>query len=332
MPVGPRSGPGRRTSRLFLAIGLVLAGCGAGAIRCCNPSPKTACKPFKPGAEPCLLRGTRLVMMGDSITRFQYLDLVYRLEFGSHNDSFVRRKHRNPLQRSTWPSWLDFFRQTEAELSQGNETCSCHRSDMWFKKLLYSTSMSETRSYTWAACDVKVHFVMVNDGLLVRGHAAPTGVLTDAQWIALKKRSWALDWARTIRAVVGSMKPTALVLNAGLWPSAQKADHAAVRAAARNVSACAFWRTTTPHREAALRVTDAATRVFAREETINSSFAFRAFNISYLDDGMHFLPASGAYARLNELVLSRVNKCALNCSSGSVPPVQLPRPQPREPP
>ena len=76
---------------------------------------------------PCVQipRGTHLTFMGSSLTRYQYIDLVYHLESGG-NDVFAQRSHFNPLWEGTFASWPEFFVQTNADL-HGHEACDCVR-------------------------------------------------------------------------------------------------------------------------------------------------------------------------------------------------------------
>ena len=98
----------------------------------------------------CLKRGDVLVFTGESVARYQYLDLVYGLH---GKDAAMERRDRNPLEEGTWTGgWADFFANTSAELAP-HERCDCHRGS-------YET-MLENRVYTDRRCNVSVVYIQV---------------------------------------------------------------------------------------------------------------------------------------------------------------------------
>jgi hypothetical protein len=69
------------------------------------------------------LQNKRIVLIGDSITRYQYLSLVYALSTGHFlNMSLIP----NPVVERSWPSWHDFYVGTHGML-QPFEYCDCFR-------------------------------------------------------------------------------------------------------------------------------------------------------------------------------------------------------------
>ena len=72
----------------------------------------------------CIPSGARLVFIGDSLTRYQYLDLVYALE---GREAELRRPVRNPLQETSWSSWQDFYHGTHLDLQPNELWCDCYR-------------------------------------------------------------------------------------------------------------------------------------------------------------------------------------------------------------
>ena len=67
------------------------------------------------------LKNKVVVMIGDSLTRYQYLNIVHYLHVGSWSTS----KPSYEYDRE-WPSWLDFMKGTNAGLSC-MEICDCYR-------------------------------------------------------------------------------------------------------------------------------------------------------------------------------------------------------------
>jgi hypothetical protein len=69
------------------------------------------------------LRNKRVVFIGDSITRYQYLSLVYALSTGQFlNMSLLP----NPVVERSWPSWHEFYVGTHG-MFQPFEYCDCFR-------------------------------------------------------------------------------------------------------------------------------------------------------------------------------------------------------------
>ena len=136
--------------------------------------------------------------MGDSISRFQYLDLIYGL---SGNEEALQRRSRNPLSfHSGWPDWLSFFSETNVELSaSGQARCDCHRT-MAGSTTSYLQTACEVRRVDLVACNVSLSFIQVfgnwpvlwHEPLLGDATAQPQG---EAQWVSklstLRRLSWA---------------------------------------------------------------------------------------------------------------------------------------------
>ena len=75
----------------------------------------------------CLPANTTLVFMGDSTTRYQYLDLVFTLRFRSRRLEALPSS--NPLDEHTWPSWTAFYNGTNDALQPHERVCDCYRRD-----------------------------------------------------------------------------------------------------------------------------------------------------------------------------------------------------------
>lgn len=66
-----------------------------------------------------------LAFIGDSLSRYQYLNLVYFLEHGKWQ---VESDHPNEEERA-YESWFEFYRITNSRLG-GHELCDCHRDNV----------------------------------------------------------------------------------------------------------------------------------------------------------------------------------------------------------
>jgi len=83
-----------------------------------------------------IMRGKRLVMMGDSLTRYQYLNLVYLLEHGKWPEP-----DSGMCNERAFRPWPNFYKSTNA-LLRGREICDCYR-----KSCCSGFSVFENRRY-----------------------------------------------------------------------------------------------------------------------------------------------------------------------------------------
>ena len=65
--------------------------------------------------------------MGGSVTRYQYMDLVYRIHFG--NFAWNSALHKRMVDENLWSSWNDFYNGTTAPF-EGSMKCDCFREDV----------------------------------------------------------------------------------------------------------------------------------------------------------------------------------------------------------
>jgi len=80
------------------------------------------------GAErgTCIPAHKTVVLVGDSLIRYQYLDLAYSLKY--HGTQHILRNRSNPLQEDTWiGGWPAFYNGTTSELQPEEIACDCHR-------------------------------------------------------------------------------------------------------------------------------------------------------------------------------------------------------------
>lgn len=240
------------------AVGLTL-GVASVAAQCCF------------NASTCIPRGHHLVFMGDSLTRYQYLSLVYGLRHGRpleapHIGGDTLRRYvgtSNPLLERTWPSWQEFYDGGSDGLAP-YEVCDCFRAD---KKRIF-----ENRYYWDPTCDVAVTYIEVFDTQHVWGHLAPQGLssqrpepkafdeafervrLDGSLASQLERSDWMLSWIDAIDNIVRRLPPrlpTVVVLNMGWWHRFGADEIGFVRdlrRAALKVTQCAVWKTTTPSR------------------------------------------------------------------------------------
>lgn len=219
-------------------------------------------------ASTCLPRGQHLVFMGDSLTRYQYLSLVYGLRRGKPLDApdigcdALQRYEgtRNPLLERTWPSWQEFYDGGSDGLAP-YEVCDCFRAD---KQKIF-----ENRYFWIPACDVAVTYIEVFDTQRVWGHLAPRGLtwpkvafdesfrrvrLAGSLASRLERNDWSLSWIQAVDTIVPRLPPTlptVLVFNMGWWHRFGPDEVGLVRdlrRAALKTTRCVVWKTTTPSR------------------------------------------------------------------------------------
>lgn len=196
-----------------------------------------------------LPRGTHVVFMGDSIARFQYLDLVFRLEYGAEAEAFLSAAVHNPLVSQSYENWTAFYEHTHAML-RGRETCDCYRHpSRWSKHM-----MMENRHYESAGpCALRASYFQVLGELPSKGILSGAelrsgrGPMRQEAFVAAVRagKLWSVRWERAIERHVRPLRPTVVMLNAGFFKS-ESVVWAEVRDAARAASGCAVWRTTTP--------------------------------------------------------------------------------------
>ena len=122
----------------------------------------------------CFKPNTTLVLMGDSLSRYQYLDLVYTLQQGAKRPYEKWRRH-NPLQERSWPSWAAFHNGTNAQLWPNEIVCDC---DSEQRALPTATkervNAIENRLYRRDDCGVRVAYVAAFASELVTLSLTPT--------------------------------------------------------------------------------------------------------------------------------------------------------------
>ena len=106
-----------------------------------------------------LLRGKHLLLIGDSRVRYQYLSLVYWLLTGQIEANSTSRCIANEKE---FRSWIEFYRETNAALSQfgAKELCDCYRNPTTIETI-------ENRHWVWNGMKVTYFELFVE---VIRGH------------------------------------------------------------------------------------------------------------------------------------------------------------------
>ena len=253
------------------------------------------------------LNNLRLVFLGDSVMRYQYLDFIYYIHTGQwiQNDDYP-----NLVAERSFGSWSEFYNITNGAFD-GKEKCDCYRTEEFD-----ALSTFETRYYTDTIRNNYIAYYQKFGLLPAHGHwepeygfdnssSTPGTIPTDYTFD--NGTLWEYNWVDVILNHIGKLQPRPdfLVLNAGLW------DHDLdnetilheIQAACILLNISSIYKTTTPRDYQGIMV-------YAYEITACEIFDL-CFNLSwtgdcfgsdyYLDDGVHFL--ANMNQRFNEQLL-----------------------------
>lgn len=207
-------------------------------------------------AKQCLA-GKRLVFIGDSVTRYQYLTLLHFLDRGRWPAPLGGDPGEPSVANEReWPSWNDFLRGSNA-LFGGRELCDCYREEYDPLKGQIKPpeeEKHENRFYTTPDGIFVSHLTYTTFPNKLHGHFGfppyPQGRQPCAPATCNSPEDWAHHLAEGLAGPVKDMRPTHLVLNSGLWGTSNKfegwpAIAAAGRAAVAAQGGRAIWKTTT---------------------------------------------------------------------------------------
>lgn len=163
-----------------------------------------------------LMDHQNIVMMGDSLMRYQYLSLVYLV----HTNSFVPASLKpNILWEGDYGNWNLFYNATNA-VFYPNEYCDCYR--------VSNTIANENRYYYHKERNISIAFIQYqgdNANNKIHGHWSPLdnetnhkyhppshGEFIPYHWEADSIHEALFDHVAKLKP-----KPSVLILNAGLW-------------------------------------------------------------------------------------------------------------------
>jgi hypothetical protein len=168
-------------------------------------------------------QGLRLVMMGDSVTRYQYLSLAYFLRHGTWWNATYPK---NLVNEKTFGSYDSFFRET-SQLLAPYERCDCHRPIG--EMALHMELLVENRYFQDPTRDNVLIYITAfghpSNGT-VHGRWKPQDALLlgesnfsvpDGQQYEWEHADW--DWVISQYMTKLVPKPTHVLVNAGIWPN-----------------------------------------------------------------------------------------------------------------
>lgn len=164
-----------------------------------------------------LLSKEHIVMMGDSLMRYQYISMAYILK---HRQLLLKTVHPNPVEEKQWPSFNDFYLGTNGLLSP-YEKCDCYRGDIYWP--YYNLALVFENRFWNDPVDKTTLTYMHFWGDENRGHWSPIEPFNnDSLRVPLKdyiKPSWSYKLPDTLDRIVSKFLPTPsiLILNCGFW-------------------------------------------------------------------------------------------------------------------
>lgn len=263
--------------------------------------------------------GLRLVLLGDSITRYQYLSLAYFLRHGKwlnpddkpnlvNQRSFMKRARAQEEDK-----WRVFLNETN-QLLRPMEYCDCFRAS-WPNVKAVDANVMENRYFHDPIRNNSVAYIQAfgNTASAMHGRVMPqdafrnigtrefTHVNSTWQW-------YYHDWGDAIEHYVAQMNVTHVMMNAGLWPNDfHEAARESIMNALSKTNLVGIWRTNTYMTSRELRPSsksaDEAMVGMFGDNVLDVSWTRKLQTRFYWDD-KHFLEP--VYRAMNEELLQLV--------------------------
>ena len=258
-------------------------------------------------------RNLNIVMIGDSLMRYQYLSLAYFLRHGRWFDPTMKVNNlveqpsfKNPLHGGS--TWKEFYLQS-TRILYPNELCDCyHKSDFL---------RTEHRYYLDPVYNNSIVYVQVfGHNNTIRGHVnAPFKQDHYDESLVNGRQTpfvWQEDtWHDLVRNYVARLdpKPDVAILNAGKWPTdfaTNKELGVLLKQSLDDAGIHALWRTNTYSKMASTTkaILDIDEYMCDLLPCWNVSWTRRVPNDFYFDNNHFFEPI---YRLLNEDMLSRLH-------------------------
>ncbi len=189
-----------------------------------------------------IMDNQHIVMVGDSLMRYQYLSLLYLIHF---NTFYTADKEPNILREKDLNGWEEFYKASNL-LFAPNEYCDCYRVDG-------ARIFNENRYYYNKERNISVSYIQyLGEPHELHGHWMPSDNETNHQFHAPYHEFVPFRWVSdTIQEALFdhiaklTPKPSVLVLNAGFWPNNWKVDghHQSVLNLAKSLFDRVIWKT-----------------------------------------------------------------------------------------
>lgn len=265
--------------------------------------------------------GLRLVMMGDSVTRYQYLSLAYFLRYGYWFDpnettpNLVNEKSfASAVNASQELEWAHFYAETTKLLSP-LEKCDCFR-EIWHNNFEVDQHVTENRYFFDPDRNNSLVYLQAFGNIRSALHGRITAEdafrdIPSFQYQHIKSDSlWEYkDWGAALEHYVARMKATHVMMNAGLWAedfrnNTESRD--SIFRALNSTGMVGIWRTTTYENKHKLwggLADSVMSNLFGDDNVLDVSWT-RRLHRKYYWDIMHF--SEPAYRVMNEELLKMV--------------------------
>jgi hypothetical protein len=162
-----------------------------------------------------ILRNKQVFFIGDSLTRYQYIALVYYLKHGQMLSDDLQP---NPVEEKTWKTWLNFYNGTSSILG---DYCDCYRDEIYNSNSFQHRSF-ENRFYYNQEYNIKIFYLQFF-GHIVQGHWQEESDNNSLRNIfhEFLPPHWSYSLTETIRYIIPKMLDhqlsSYLILNVGHW-------------------------------------------------------------------------------------------------------------------
>ena len=257
---------------------------GSGSVSTPSSSTETRSKDHRPS-------GLRLVLMGDSLTRYQYVSLAYFLRHGHwFNESKV---DPHLVNEHSYGSFEKFFEATTAELSP-YERCDCYRPNKPIRSIFHV--VTENRYFWEPTHDNAVAFItLFGSNRRYHGSFSPEDAFHDIDKYKFnhslfrpEQLIWKMsEWHEVVEKHVAQLDPkmTHVVMNAGAWKNDFASSQVAREQLTESVhqaNMTSIWKTTTrgiwpPYNQQPYRGTEVS-------DPLMCGLADDCFNLSWTRD------------------------------------------------
>jgi hypothetical protein len=291
----------------------------------------------------CLI-GRRISFVGDSLTRYQYLNLVHFITHGTWYSSYPPFEHE-PL----WNSWLEFYQGTTARLTTKNgiscEKCDCYRNPS-------DTLSRENRYYENSELNLTISYFQHSVGISKRGMDYNSLTLSNCReglgctqascspGNCMKTHWIANDHIDLLKHAALTLHPDTVIFNSGIWhrlnnphdegfTSPERINDLIMLAQIMPAFGVQrfIWKTTTAVQQETSPLGESEAKLFTSAiggtDSFNSWTVFDAYsltsniadigqrlNIPLYYDSYHFIP--DIYRGLNEALLLHILKPKTN--------------------
>lgn len=255
-------------------------------------------EPMHPNATELskLMNNRHIVIVGDSLLRYQYLSLVYLVHYSTFYSNDERPNMVMEHSFSGVRKWVDFF-EFSNQLFYPFEHCDCFRTAGPYAPPKGS-DVYENRYYRNDARNITISYLQYfGDQSMFSGHwrpsdsngtapyQAPDLKMTTPKWIYHKVEDVLIHIAAKLQP-----KPTTLILNAGAHPhNYLKAEHRTrVFTTAKSLFDRIIWKTSSPRVDhSAVSTADTLVCAHREVECLNLNWTFHLSPRDYADK-LHF--------------------------------------------